>query len=485
MRPLFLLLFLAFIPIATPGQLAASLYRAHEQYREKSIVDRRFKHSDILPLIERLAVPFSKEIRGHSADGRAIYLVKIGQGPESVLLWSQMHGDEPTATMAIFDIFNFFAASGDAFDALRRDILDKTTLFFLPMLNPDGAESYQRRNALGIDLNRDALRLESPESRILKATRDEINARWGFNLHDQNTYYSAGAQPKQASVSFLAPAYNEQKEINEVRGNAMKLIVIMNRALQNFIPGQVGKYSDTFEPRAFGDNMQKWGTSTVLIEIGGLENDPEKQELRRLHFVALLSAFEAIAKRQYANEAIADYNRIPFNRSTFHDLILREVQVARGGKWYTMDIAFRRGEVQYEGDRRYYPRGAIVDMGDLSTLFGHQELNARGYQAVPGKFYHSPLASVKDLKDLDIPALLLEGYTDFFIIDWPQDKRFHELPLRLIKEFRPAERAVQPGGNPSLLLRKDGRFDYAVINGFLFDLRQAGQLREKVAAAIR
>jgi hypothetical protein len=33
--------------------------------------------------------------------------VTHGHGPTTVLLWSQMHGDESTATMALADIFAF------------------------------------------------------------------------------------------------------------------------------------------------------------------------------------------------------------------------------------------------------------------------------------------------------------------------------------------------------------------------------------------
>ena len=39
----------------------------------------------------------------------------------------------------------------------------------VPMLNPDGAERYARRNAQAIDINRDALQLATPEGRLLKA----------------------------------------------------------------------------------------------------------------------------------------------------------------------------------------------------------------------------------------------------------------------------------------------------------------------------
>ena len=55
----------------------------------------------------------------------------------------------------------------------------------------------------------------------------------------------------------------------------------MEKVLSDFIPGHIGRYSDDYEPRAFGDNFQTWGTSTILIETGGWKGDPEKQFLRK------------------------------------------------------------------------------------------------------------------------------------------------------------------------------------------------------------
>ena len=66
-----------------------------------------------------------------------------------------MHGDEPTATQAIFDIFNFLQS--EDFQDEKDAMLSNLTVHFLPMLNPDGAERFQRRNLLGIDINRDAI----------------------------------------------------------------------------------------------------------------------------------------------------------------------------------------------------------------------------------------------------------------------------------------------------------------------------------------
>ena len=149
---------------------------------------------------------------------------------------------------------------------MRESLLRELQIVFIPMLNPDGAERFQRRNALGVDLNRDALRLQSPEAQLLKAKRDELSADWGFNLHDQSRYYAAGNHPRTAAISVLAPAYNYEKEVNAVRERSMRMIGQMNAVLQAYIPGQVARYNDDFEPRAFGDNIQKWGTSTILIE---------------------------------------------------------------------------------------------------------------------------------------------------------------------------------------------------------------------------
>src|SRR5690606_16547499 len=266
-------------------------YKHYERYKQEGLENRRFKHDQIIPLLDSLqASPrFSVDEVGKSVLGKEIYLVTVGKGETTVLLWSQMHGDESTATMALMDIFNFFKAT-DELDPIREELLEKLTIHFIPMLNPDGAEVFKRRNALDIDLNRDALRLQSPEARILKNVRDSTNADFGFNLHDQNTRYTAGKANKPATISFLAPAFDEAKSINPGRENAMKLIVEMNNELQKHIPGQVAKYSDEFEPRAFGDNIQKWGTNTVLIESGGYANDPQKQYIRKLNFVAIMEA---------------------------------------------------------------------------------------------------------------------------------------------------------------------------------------------------
>lgn len=360
--------------------LANRLHDSHSQYQEPTLTERRFKQRDIVPLIEQLrSLPlYEVSVVGKSTEGRDLYLIKAGSGPTKVMLWSQMHGDEPTATMALFDIFRFLNASGDGFDELRKQILTKTTLYFVPMLNPDGAEVYKRRTALDIDMNRDALRLQTPEGRLLKHLQQTLKPDFGYNLHDQSPRYSAGQTANLATISFLATAYDYARSMNDVRRRSMQLIVAMNRHLQGFIPNQVARYSDEHEPRAFGDNIQKWGTSLVLIESGGYQNDPEKMYIRKLNYVAILSGIQAIATRSYAKEDTKAYEQIPENGRAIFDLLIRNAQIVRDGQTYLMDVGINRAEVPVNTPAKWLYRGNVEDIGDLSTFFGTEEIDATG-----------------------------------------------------------------------------------------------------------
>ena len=344
----------------------------YHEFKEPALTHRRFKHRDIIPLLQKL--PFPTQTIGESTEGRSIHQVTIGQGPKKILLWSQMHGDEPTATMALFDIFRFFASKNPIFAELRTRLTEELTLYFVPMLNPDGAERYMRRTALEIDMNRDALALQCPESRILKQLQQNLQPLFAFNLHDQGTRYSAGATGKQATLSFLATAYNPEREWNDVRTRSRQVISGMNSYVQGLIPGHVGRYSDEFEPRAFGDNIQKWGSSLILIESGGYKDDREKQFIRQLNFLTILEGLRLIAQNEYTGYSLTDYESIPQNGRSLFDLIIRDVQFTFRGKTIKKDIAINLNETFKSTPPFYGLYGSVDEIGDLSTFYGINEL---------------------------------------------------------------------------------------------------------------
>ncbi|HZI19293.1 MAG TPA: M14 family zinc carboxypeptidase [Pyrinomonadaceae bacterium] len=343
------------------------------------------KHADLLKYLERLralGVPVGEV--GRSLAGREIYQMEFGRGPLKVFMWSQMHGDEPTATTALIDLFAYLHANRDR--AWVRQVAEKITLRGVPMLNPDGAELWQRRNLQGIDINRDALALSTPEGRLLKRLRDEWRPGIGFNLHNQNPRYAVGHTRRQAALSLLAVPSDEARTDTPGRVRNKKLCAVMVEALAPFVDGHIGRYDDTFNPRAFGDNISRWGTPVILVETGGLRG-LTGHELAGLNFVALASALRALADGSYERADPSVYDRLPENVSgTIFDLVVRGgtvVAPARDGAPkiapYAADLAVNvdagRGGT---GPRR----ASVQDVGDLSVLRGLEEVDASGYYVV-------------------------------------------------------------------------------------------------------
>ena len=194
-------------------------------------------------------------------------------------------------------------------------ILSRLTLHVVPMLNPDGAERFQRRNAQSIDINRDALRLQTPEGRALKALRDRLNPQVGFNLHNQSWRTSVGTPPKPASISLLSVAYDEPRTENAGRKLTKQLCAVIRDALEPLASGQIGRYDDEFEVRAFGDNITLWGTPVVLIETGPWPSAEPDPALVRLNFVALVSALDALATGRSSAPIRSATKTLPMNES--------------------------------------------------------------------------------------------------------------------------------------------------------------------------
>lgn len=469
--------FLWIILFSVPGiAQQADWLSYYEECKERTISDRFFKHSDIMDMLEPLLYDDRFELKrvGRSLEKREIYLIKIGSGDNKILMWSQMHGDEPTATMAIMDLLNFFRNGKIALE-WKEQFLSEWTVYIVPMLNPDGAERYDRRNAAFIDLNRDALRLQSPESRILKALVDSLQPDFGFNLHDQSKYYAAGYQTDStASFSFLAPPYNTQRDINDIRLQAMQLIASLDQYIQGYLPGKVGRYSDSYEPRAFGDNITKWGTSTILIECGGLKGDPEKQYIRKVHFGLFLHAFDCLMNKCYSLYTKADYQSIPPNHRILEDLILRKVIWHKEGEELLVDLAFKREEVEIDNHQDVSYKGQLVDVGDLSTSRAYTDIDMDSFiiescKIMPEIFEISDLPTsdtinryvksgynIARLEAEEIPLTLQQGH-----VRWvhPEDKDSWKLDFL---------------GNPSFYLREpgSGKLRYLLNNGQLFDLKK-------------
>jgi hypothetical protein len=362
----------------TSGALAKHIFSTHERHRIDHLSPRNCKHekifSELLDFVVKSNKLMSMEELGSSIEGRSINMVIVGRGPKRILLWSQMHGDESTATLALIDIFNFFIRSAGK-EKWVNSMFDAVSLYFIPMLNPDGAERMERRTAVGIDMNRDAIDLATPEACLLRNVQRRLKPAFGFNLHDQELS-SAGNSKNVTAIALLAPATDEKKTKPPVRVRAMRVAAVLARTLGQFVPGHLASYEDAFEPRAFGDNMQRWGTSTVLIESGQWPNDPEKKFIRKLNYVAILGALHAIAHGSYQDVDLDYYTHLPPNTKRIYDVIIHDVTFRHPNGWaHPVDIGLVFDPLLNKGAER--STATIKDIGDLSMYGALQSFNGR------------------------------------------------------------------------------------------------------------
>ncbi len=121
------------------------------------------------------------DLLGRSEEGRPIRVLYLGRedAPLRVLILSGQHGDERGARGGVRCFSRAHARDGRA----TGDV----ALAVVRNLNPDGAARHSRRNARGVDLNRDHLRLASAEVRAFHEFVRSWSPHLVIDVHDYPT----------------------------------------------------------------------------------------------------------------------------------------------------------------------------------------------------------------------------------------------------------------------------------------------------------
>lgn len=344
----------------------------HSEYnsiKETTVQGRYVINGQVVKFLKNIGLKFLVTTIGKSVERRPIKSVVFGTGPIKVMMWSQMHGNESTTTKAVLDLINFL----DSGMYFADNILKRCTIVIIPILNPDGAAAYTRVNANNVDLNRDAQQRTQPESVVLRKVFDEFQPDYCFNLHDQRTIFNVGGTSQPATVSFLAPAHDEERTISKTRALSMKLIVAMNAVLQQMIPGQVGRYDDGFNANCVGDTFQMLDTPTLLFEAGHYPNDYERERTREYIFHALLTALTSITEEKVQNYVQEEYFDIPENQKRFFDVLIINADIVNPSLEKGSAIGLLFKETLKDNTVQFIPK--IEKTGNLQGYHGHRLYN--------------------------------------------------------------------------------------------------------------
>lgn len=133
---------------------------------------------------------FTLDRFGKSEQGRSIYVAKVGTGEKKIWIQAQIHGNEKLVTEAALQLLKTYASNNSK---EVQTVLEESTLYFIPMYNPDGAEMNTRGTKITetgqlLDLNRDWAAeggFKAKESKVVYSYWAELKPDFAIDLHHQ------------------------------------------------------------------------------------------------------------------------------------------------------------------------------------------------------------------------------------------------------------------------------------------------------------
>src|SRR5699024_6457767 len=132
------------------------------------------------------------EVYGETAEGRPMHLVKVGKNAHAsneeiaagrtMLIVGTFHGNEPSGREMALQTMRDLAYTNDE---NMLELMDQATILFLPTVNPDGREANRRRNGDNYDINRDGVRLITPEGQTLARIHNEYQPDLILDAHER------------------------------------------------------------------------------------------------------------------------------------------------------------------------------------------------------------------------------------------------------------------------------------------------------------
>lgn len=312
--------------------------------------DAPYSYKMLVTDLVQLRLKYGNEIKiksiGMSHQGRKIWAARLGHGKKSILLIGSHHGREWMTSMLLMKMLEDYA---EAYGHLKRigpypsSLLDEVSIWFVPMLNPDGVMIQQsglkgvpvtqrkqvkkmnegkekfvrwKANGLGVDLNR------------------QYPAGWvelGQNPSKPSYQFFKGRKPLVSSETIAL--INFVKEINPLSAGAYHSAgreifweyhngknYRRDRLIAEKIAGMTGYNLGKPPEKAVGGGFTDWFLSAYhrpafTIEISYLvgERNPPlsvfKEEWKRNRYVGVLLADEAHRLMLHNYKQTWDINR--------------------------------------------------------------------------------------------------------------------------------------------------------------------------------
>ncbi|UOQ95302.1 carboxypeptidase [Halobacillus shinanisalinarum] len=236
---------------------------------------------DFLEKADKRSEALELEVYGQSVKGRDLYLANFGidENNPTILFLTQQHGNETLTTEGALKVIKNLTSNGKQV----QEILNNVNVLIAPRLNVDGAAgdvnfsledyvagTHTRYNANGVDLNRDHVERNQPETQALHENiLQKYQPDYMIDLHHQGTQTTLGNTGELVSGSILYPT-NENVS-PEVLEQSKELGSVVYHAVDSKGYGLLSKYPGGNAPTISRNGLAlEYGISTLLLEVRGM-----------------------------------------------------------------------------------------------------------------------------------------------------------------------------------------------------------------------
>lgn len=160
-----------------------------DRYHSQAEMESYF--ASIAAMLPKLA---SYRVLGQSVQGRDLFYLVIDatcqQKPPAFLAIGAHHGDEKSTSESVLATADYLLREGSS-NSEVKSLLERYSVYLLPIMNPDGFAANTRGNADGVDVNRDysfpgrddTNSFKEPETQLIKSLQDSVQFQSAITYH--------------------------------------------------------------------------------------------------------------------------------------------------------------------------------------------------------------------------------------------------------------------------------------------------------------
>jgi hypothetical protein len=302
---------------------------------------------------------------GSSFDDRPIYGFRWGSGDKRILVWNHTNSPEYIGTKSLLNLFHILNGSNTEVISAGKLIKWKAdySLYFIPILNPDGVTRNTQLNAMGIDILNDAKSLISPEIQVLDECINQFKPELVIGLNQLDSVSRVSSTKEVTSLAFSDPSkYMKSERVQTL----INLVCGVYENLTDIHQKHIAINTKCFDSRSIGVVLGKHDIPTLQFSVGGRKTilDSKKSEsVTTATLIELLKHYNNVNNKSYT---VADFQKIPSLTNEIVDELHINAQItAKCGKRYKADVALNKSDKGVQ----------LLEIGDLRNYEAYDTYN--------------------------------------------------------------------------------------------------------------